>query len=577
MPASRRGGYRPGAGRPAKPRPLTAEPSAKRLAPTPSQPRMTADISAILEAMPQRAKQRTQEQNPFRLPAFPDAAMPPRPEMRMAMDNNMTWASNAWMAGGILNSVAEEGLLFPGYTYLSQLAQRTEYRILSETIADDATRKWIMFDITGTEEQKEERQAEDEADPEGAPDRREERLDKNNKSEKVRELMDFLDNLGVREAMYDLICGDGLFGRMHLYLSFGEQEVFDSVELRSPIGDGIDAISKAKVGPQNPLRRVKAIEPVWTYPMMYNAINPLLEDWYNPQYWYVMGQEIHVSRILPLVSRKVPDILKPSYAFGGISLSQLAEPYVDIWLKTRTSVADMIHSFSVMVLHTNLATLLQPGAQGELLARLALFNSFRDNMGTFVVNKETEDLTNVSASLSGLHELQAQAQEHMSFPARIPLVKLTGIAPSGLNASSEGEIRVYYDTISSYQNRAVRPVLNPVINFAQLSLWGEVDKDLTLEFEPLWEMSSKEEAELQKARAERDKIFVDIGAIAPEEVRGSIIGDPTLPFGGLDPEDVPDLAQEEEDGLMPGKGGAAPGAGGDGPSATRPAPDKDAD
>ena len=45
----------------------------------------------------------------------------------------------------------------------------------------------------------------------------------------------------------------------------------------------------------------------------------------------------------------------------------------------------------------------------------------------------------------------AQSQEQISSVSRIPLVKWTGISPSGLNASSEGEIRVYYDLIHSEQ------------------------------------------------------------------------------------------------------------------------------
>jgi hypothetical protein len=48
--------------------------------------------------------------------------------------------------------------------------------------------------------------------------------------------------------------------------------------------------------------------------------------------------------------------------------------------------------------------------------------------------------------------------------------------------------------------------------------------------------------------------------LAPEEVRARVIDDPDLPYAGLDPEDVPDLQQEEEQGLQPpGGGGNVPG------------------
>lgn len=572
------GGYRENAGRPPNPNSkrqqrLAARGTggrATRMAPPAGLDmlRLASMVPNLIAGSGARQTARRDAFNPYKLPVFPDRAMPPE-GFRMAMDSNVEWASTAWAAGDLMNTGAVEGLLFPGYTYLSELAQRTEYRTISETIADDATRKWIMFDITGTEEEKEERQAEDFADPEGAEGRRKERLDAKGKTHKVRELMGFLDDLDARNRFHDLIVGDGLFGRMHLHLGFGANaNALDLAELKTPIGNGRNELSKAKVNPQNPLRQLKVIEPVWTYPMAYNAVNPLLADWYNPQYWYVMGQELHCSRILPFISRPVPDILKPSYAFGGISLSQLAQPYVDIWLRTRSSIAELIHSFSVMVLSTNLETMTQPQSAASLLERVALFNTLRDNQGAFVVDKNTEELKNVSASLAGLHELQAQAQEHLTFPARIPLVKLTGIQPSGLNASSDGEIRVYYDTISSMQNRTVRPRLQPVVDFAMLSLWGEIDEDLTLEFEPLWEMSRKEEAELQKQQAERDKIFVDGGAISPEEWRSAIIGDPSLPYGGLNPEDVPEPP-------MPDDGGGGFGGEGDDPplpSAKRPAP-----
>jgi hypothetical protein len=139
--------------------------------------------------------------------------------------------------------------------------------------------------------------------------------------------------------------------------------------------------------------------------------------------------------------------------------------------------------------------------------------------------------------------------------------------------SSEGEIRAYYDTIAAYQNRFFQPHLNQVLNFMQLSLWGEIDPEITFEFEPLWEMSEKENADLQKADGERDQIYVDMGALSPGDVRKRIIDDPKLPYSDLDPEELPDLREEEEQGLEPeggrpnplaeegpgGGGGAPPG------------------
>jgi hypothetical protein len=34
------------------------------------------------------------------------------------------------------------------------------------------------------------------------------------------------------------------------------------------------------------------------------------------------------------------DLLKSHYSFGGLDMSQIAKPYVDVWLRTRTIAPD---------------------------------------------------------------------------------------------------------------------------------------------------------------------------------------------------------------------------------------------
>lgn len=569
------GGARPGAGR-------------KRTTGERRQRYDLADLERIMDrARAYGGRQRTPENSPFRLPAFPPAAVPKGGGMAQdnALCSTLGFNNTAWLGGG--GNFFAEGLVFPGYTFLSELAQRPEYRLMSEIIATEATRKWIRFKSTGEDDDEgddpDKDDGEEEADDlagdrdlsdeaiEGAvkkimgtagPEPEPAAGDKpgkpkgdkveNEKQQRIAELVDFLDNeIKIRKHFMEVCLHDGFFGRAHLHLDAGDTT--DS-ELRTPIGNGRDEVSRGKIK-QGFLKSIRTIEPVWCYPQGYNAQNPLQRDWYNPQQWYVMGQEINCTRLLRFVAREVPDILKPAYAFGGLSMSQMAQPYIDMWLTTSRSVNDLIHAFSVMVFQTDLAGQLEPGATGDMMARVAMFNQFRDNMGIFVTNKESEDLKNISAPLGGLHELQAQAQEHMAFVGRYPLLKFTGIQPSGLNASSEGELRTFYDNVHAYQEWFVRPGLQTVVDIAMLTLWGEVDEDIVFEFVPLWGMSEKEEGEVRKADAETDQIRIDSGVVSPEEVRKKVVADPASPYQGLDPEDVPDLAAEEMAGLVPGKGG----------------------
>lgn len=521
---------RPAVNRPiAAPKVIAARPDVQERRRQAIEERTIREAIAASYASAEKKRERPPELNPFKMPEFPPAAIPKKESgLRMATDESLTWAG-AQTAGAWMGGLANEGLLFLGYPYLAELAQRPEYRVMSETIATEMTRKWIKFQATS---------------------------DEKDKTDRIKELQDFGEHLKLRDSYADLALQDGLFGRSHLFHDFGDDQ---DQELKTPIGNGRDAATKAKVSKEKPLRRLQVVEPVWTYPTTYNAVNPLAPDWYNPQVWYVMGKEIHCSRILKFIGRPVPDLLKPAYSFGGLSLTQMAKPYVDNWLTTRTSVGQLIHSFSVMVLMTDLQTILQPGNATNLMARVELFNALRDNQGAFVLNKATEDFKNVSASLSGLSELQSQAQEHMMSVCRIPAVKFTGMQPHGLNASSEGEIRAFYDTIAAYQNRFFRPNLTTTIDLMMISLWGERDPDITFDFEPLWELSEKEKSEKRKADAETGQILIDSGAISPAEERARVVGDPESLYQGLDPDEMPEPPTDE---LTDGEPGAAPPPGG---------------
>jgi uncharacterized protein len=451
-------------------------------------------------------------QQSFKIVAPPPGVLPDDAEP-LAMDS----ALSTWAIAGMRGFDGwHEGMSFIGYPELAVLAQRAEYRVVSETIAEEQTRKWIRFASRADD-------------------------DDGNKVERIQQLEEFLKRIGLKRETKRLLEQDGFFGRSHLYLDTGATD--DPDELKLSIGDGRDKASAAKVTPKHPLLAVRTVEAVWCYPTNYNSIDPLKPDWYTPSSWFSMGKQVHSSRLIRYVAREVPDMLKPAYSFGGLSMSQMLRPYVDNWLRTRQSVADIISSFSVFVLMTNLMQSLESGGD-QLFRRAELFNTLRDNAGVMMLDKDTEDFKNVSASLATLDVLQAQTQEHMAAVARIPLVKLLGIQPAGLNADSETSLRAFYDTVAGAQEK-LDPIMDAVIGFAHLSLWGEIDEDITWEWMPLRELTEKEEADINKTRAETGEILIGDGTLHPEEERKRLAADPTSRYDDIDVEDVPEPEDEE--------------------------------
>lgn len=426
----------------------------------------------------------------FKPYAFPDGTLPDG----MAMDSCLP-ASASGISQWATSSLFHEGQGFFGYPYLAELQQRAEYRHAAEIWAEHAVRKWIKI-TGGTDEQR-------------------------------KAIEDEFTRLNVRDVFQEWLGHDQNFGRGQIFLDFDDADKEE--ETATPL-----LLAPEKINKNRPLRRLTVVEPMWSAPGTYATSNPLRHDFYKPQQWFVFGRKVHTTRMLTIASRPVSDMLKPAYAFGGQSLTQLMKPYVDNWLRTRQAVSDMINTYSVMVLSTDMSSTMSGGTGADLFARLDLFNSCRDNRGSMAIDKENETLTNVAVPLSGLHELQAQAQEQLASVARIPLSIYLQITPTGLNATNDGETRNFYADVHAYQEKNVRPHLARVLQIVQLSKLGKIIPDINFEFIALWEMSDKDKAEIRKADAEADVSYVTAGIIDPEEVRERIANDETSLYHGVD-------------------------------------------
>lgn len=392
---------------------------------------------------------------------------------------------------------------FKGFPYLAQLATQPEYRKISEIIAQEMTRKWIRLTSKGD----------------------------GDKGERLEQLQKALERYNVRALFRRMAEMDGFFGRGQLFVRVKTPggAVADSAELQVPLMRDPRKVVKGA------LQGFTPVEPVWTYPGRYNSDKPLEPDYYRPNSWYVMGQEVHASRLLTFVSREVPDLLKASYNFSGLSMSQLAEPYVNNWLRTRDSVSDLVHAFSTSGIATDLGSVLTEGdAGGQLDMRADLFNATRDNRGMMLLDKSTEEFFQFNTPLSTIDALQAQAQEQQSAVASIPLVKLFGITPSGLNASSDGEIQVFYDSINAKQEADWRKPLTDVIQLVQLSEFGDIDEGIDFEFLPLDQPDATEAATVRKMDAETDAVLIGSGVISQDESRERLIHDPDNTYHSLE-------------------------------------------
>lgn len=401
---------------------------------------------------------------------------------------------------------------FIGYPALANMSQSTDYRCVYETTAQEMTRTWGEVKVAngGNEDYK----------------------------DKIKAIEGRLKELNIRELMRKHIENEMIFGRSQIFIDIRQHKHLDIPLL----------INDKSLG-KGCLKGFTLIEPIWTTPSFYNANDATSPDFFKPLRWFVLGKEIHDDRLLTLIMRPVPDMLKPVYNFGGISMLQLMQPYVERWQRTVDSVSDLIHSFSITGIKTDMQNVISDGGEGtaQLLLRSKLFSLLRSNQNLMMLDKDGEEFFQFNTPLSTLDNLLQKSQEQMAAPSRTPLVKLLGVTPSGLNASSDGEIQVYHEYIASMQEAHLRPQIEVILNLIQLDLFGKIDDQIIFEFNPLEQMNGEQLATIEKSKAERDVSLISAGVLAQEEVRTRLAKDESGDYSGIDIEDVPIMPELEFD------------------------------
>lgn len=129
----------------------------------------------------------------------------------------------------------------------------------------------------------------------------------------------------------------------------------------------------------------------------------------------------------------------------------------------------------------------------------------KSNFGMQLVNRG-DQIKNTQYTFTGLQEVYDSMCLDLSGASRIPVTKLFGRSPAGMNATGESDLRNYYDYMDTLREAKLRPILEKLLPVLAMSAWGAVPDGLDITFPPLWTPTAAEVAEiaLKKSQAIRD-------------------------------------------------------------------------
>lgn len=152
-----------------------------------------------------------------------------------------------------------------------------------------------------------------------------------------------------------------------------------------------------------------------------------------------------------------------------------------------------------------------------LMQRMALVDQSKSVARSILLDSQSEEYTRIATSFSGMPELLDRFIQRMAASADMPVTVLMGISPAGLNATGASDLRLWYDTIASEQDKILTARLLKLYRY--LAIAQKIDPTkIKICWKPLYELTELENADLYNKTASADKIYVDMGAVQPEEV-----------------------------------------------------------
>ena len=163
----------------------------------------------------------------------------------------------------------------------------------------------------------------------------------------------------------------------------------------------------------------------------------------------------------------------------------------------------------------------------------------RSNFGYQLVNKG-DQITNTQYTFTGLQEVYDSMCHDLSGASRIPVTKLFGRSPAGLNSTGEGDLRNYYDYVDTLRENILRPILERLLPVVCMSAWGEVPEELDIRFPPLWTPTAKEVAEIGEKKAAAIRDIFQAGLLRADTAQKELkkLADETGLFGNLSDEEI---------------------------------------
>lgn len=238
--------------------------------------------------------------------------------------------------------------------------------------------------------------------------------------------------------------------------------------------------------------------------------------------------QIHPTRVIRFLGNKVPPTLQFD-GWGDPVWSIFKDPIINVDTSS-SAIASLLQEAKIDVINVPglMESIGNADYESKLLRRfsLAMMNKSINNAllldGGSGNGQPGEVYTQKQLNMGGLPDVLKLFVMVAAGAADIPVTRLVGKSPDGMNATGDADIRNYYDMLSSRQELEMWPLIKPIdeLMFRNLGIDGS---KIGFDSNSLWQITPLEKATINKTNAEALNIHAATGLIPDDALMEGLL------------------------------------------------------
>lgn len=227
--------------------------------------------------------------------------------------------------------------------------------------------------------------------------------------------------------------------------------------------------------------------------------------------------KVHASRVIRLDGDRLPSTPFTDNGYWHASVLQGCFDSLKSYLTAQGFSDTIIKEWSLTILKIrDLRDSYANGKEYVIAKRLNDANMSKSIANMILMDAEDEDFSRVFSNVAGYSDLMLRTMELVSANSGVPMTKLFGRSPEGMNATGEGDFTQWAGMVQAYQMQTLQSPINRLIEVLALQQdWKEKPDDMAWNFPTLKPLDDAQLADVRLKHAQADAIYIREGGVDP--------------------------------------------------------------